>query len=114
MKVKEILKNIDPAIDKIVKIQGTNYDRRRKITYETIEKMHKMYNKGYSYKQIAEFFNTSVRNVRYNLDNEYRKEYNKKYPGSPTPFSRRRMHERVAYKRNLVYNKKKVILSEGK
>ena len=49
----EILNLDDKALDKKIKIQGTPYDRKRKISEKTIKQMTKMSKKGKSIQEIA-------------------------------------------------------------
>ena len=50
---KELCNQSDSFINKNVLIEGTNYDRRRKVTKDLIYKMSRMRNNGKSYSYIA-------------------------------------------------------------
>lgn len=92
----------DRDLDKAVKLVGTNYDRRRKVTFETVKKMKNMLSKGRSIEQIAEKFEIAYNTARYNLDSTYRAEKNarRKFYKSSEP--KTTMIQRVSYKRTLV------------
>ena len=105
-----VLSNLsDAEVDKIVKIAGTQYDRRRVVTEKMLKQARKYLKKGKDYDYISRKLNVSVRTIRYHLDDEYR-EYRKKNShtaGSKTySFSSEQLAEklveRVLYKKSLV------------
>lgn len=97
-----VLKMVDDKLDKTVKIQGTDFDRKRKVTSEMREQMKRMKNRGKTFREIAERFNVDHRTVRYNLDEQYRT-YCKAYAsGAHTGKTHLNKTNRVAYKRELV------------
>lgn len=102
MKKKELLALSDLRLDAAVKIQGTDYDRKRKVTSKMVKKMLNMSKKGKSYKDIATKFGVSSLTVRYNLDKEFRSAFNAKRSGAHTGVTTMTFENRVAYKRNLV------------
>ena len=105
-----VLSNLsDAEVDKIVKIAGTQYDRRRVVTEKMIEKAKKYLARGKDYDYISRKLNVSVRTIRYHLDDEYRehRKKNSHTAGSKTySFSSEQLAEklveRVLYKKSLV------------
>ena len=102
MKKKDILKLSDMELDRKVKIQGTEYDRKRTVTDKTINKMIKMLKKGDSAYKIAQKMGVSYRCVRYNTDPVYKYMYNKNRSGKHTGVDRITTEDRILYKRMLV------------
>lgn len=94
-------------IDNAVKIQGTNYDRKRKVTKQIKRRMEQMHNAGKSYGYIADYYGVSYGTVRYNLDENFKKEVNTKrndYARNWKPTSETFI-ERVEYKKELLGNR---------
>lgn len=111
MNIKNIINSSDTKIDSMVKIQGTNYDRRRKVTKSMKRRMQQMYDAGKSYYAIAEHFSVDPRTVRYNLDEAFRKydielrtKRAKKKP-SHSHTTPEKLANRAAYKREIIQNK---------
>lgn len=111
MNIKKIINSSDSRIDSMVKIQGTNYDRRRKVTKSMRHRMQQMRDAGKSYFKIGERFGVTAKTVRYNLDEAFRqydidtrKQRAKKKPAKPrlTP---EELADRASYKRSLMQNK---------
>lgn len=98
----DVLRMTDGELDKAVKIQGTDYDRKRKVTSKVLAKMRKLEEKGKDYAEIAKELGFSKKTVRYNLDREYREVYKAVYGGPHTGKTRITKNNRVAYKRDLV------------
>lgn len=98
----DILKLNDNELDKVVKIQGTDFDRKRKVTAQLLKKMIKLENRGKSYKDIAKKFGFTTKTVRYNLDPEYREFWKANYAGPHTGKNHITKNNRVSYKRELV------------
>lgn len=98
----KILSMNDRELDKAVKLEGTNYDRRRKVTFETVKKMKLLLSKGRSLEQIAEKFEIAYATVRYNLDSTYRAEVNARRKFYKYSEPKTTMTQRVSYKRALV------------
>lgn len=111
MTKKEALKLNNKTLDDAMQIQGTDYDRRRKVTKELVYRMKRMHESGKSYGEIANHYGVSYSAVRYNLDPYYKVYKNMmrgKYKNNrtSTPESR---EERGAYKRSLIESNKKLI-----
>lgn len=98
----DVLKMIDAEVDKVVKIQGTPYDRKRKVSPETLVRMQKMDRKGKSISEIAKSLGLSYFTVKYNVDSVWREMYNKTRNGAHTGKDHISKTDRVAYKRQLV------------
>lgn len=98
----EILTMTDAALDKTVKIQGTKYDRKRKISDATIAKAKKLFSKGTLVAEIARQLGVNYSSIRYQIDNDYRTAYNMKRSGAHTGKDHISKLDRVAYKRQLV------------
>ena len=102
MKKKDVLKLNDAELDSKVKIQGTEFDRKRRYSDNTLKKMRKLYKKGNSFSEIAQKIGASVAIVRYNVDDEYRKRFNQKRSGKHTGLDMVTRENRIQYKRELV------------
>lgn len=98
----ELLTMIDADLDKAVKISGTMYDRKRKYGKADLKKMASLFKKGKTYADIAKEIGCSRSTVRYNLDEDYRKQFNATRDGKHTGKDRVTPSNRVAYKRTLV------------
>lgn len=72
MTKKEVLGMNDRDIDRVVKIQGTRFDRKRKVSKETIEKIKYLRVCGKSYSSIAKELGISDKTARYYCDDFYR------------------------------------------
>ena len=101
MKKIELLKLTDEKLDNLVKIQGTQYDRKRKVSDKLITKMLKMARRK-DYKQIASKLGLTNRTVRYYTDPIFRSTYIKSLSGKHTGKDKITVTDRVAYKRSLV------------
>ena len=98
----DVLKMTDGDLDKAVKIQGTDYDRKRKVTSRILRKMRKLKSRGKEYADIARELGLSTKTVRYNLDENYRNNYKLSLSGAHTGKDHITKKNRVAYKRELV------------
>lgn len=98
----ELLTMTDDALDATVKIQGTEYDRKRKVAPTTLKKMASMYKKKSSISEIANKLGLNYLTVRYNVDPVFKAEFNAKRDGKHTGKDNITIKDRVAYKRSLV------------
>ena len=99
----EILRN--------VKIAGTDFDRRRKLTTEKIQMVQDLYDKGYSISSIADVFNVSYSTIKYHVNKDFRSWFNKnraKY-GRYTDRSMDKVYETIEYKKEILEGKRVVI-----
>lgn len=101
MTIVETLMMTDRELDKAVKIQGTEYDRKRKISDETIKKMKSLL-KNNSVSEVAKKLGVSSRDVKYHTDPEFRKSLLQSQSKRHTGKNRYSIENRVAYKRSLV------------
>lgn len=97
-----VLKMVDNKLDKAVKIQGTDFDRKRKVTSEMKDQMDRLQKKGRTFREIAALFGLDHRTVRYNLDPNYRAYCKITASGAHTGKTHLNKTNRVAYKRELV------------
>lgn len=102
MNTATILMMPDDVLDDVVKIQGTRYDRKRKVTPEMALEMMEMRNAGYGVEVIAYEFGVSTTAVKYNTDQEFRKKHLSGCTGLHTGKDRISIGDRVEYKRRLV------------
>lgn len=110
MKKKDILALSDKELDKVVKIAGTQYDRKRKINDKQIESANRLVKKGKSFEYIIKKLklNVTERTIRYHLDNAYRRHrIDQANYGRPVAACKRGdyneiLKDRATYKRKLV------------
>lgn len=104
MKKVDVLKLDDNKFNKLVKIAGTNFDRRRKLSVKTIEKIRKAYNNHKkSIKELAEENNVSYTAIKYHVDSRFKHNVNfmrTLYDFKPAPANY--VSELISYKRDLV------------
>ena len=112
MTKREMMKLSDNKLDKVVKIQGTNYDRKRKVTKQMQYRMMQMLNAGKSYKTIAEHFDVTPHTVKYNTNPEYKKWWNTTRDGKHYGPNLSDSKERGAYKRELLRTRKELIYAQ--
>lgn len=98
----ELLAMTDDQLNATVKIQGTPYDRKRKISTDILREATKMFKKGKSISQIAAKLGLNYTAVRYNVDPVFKAEFNAKRDGKHTGKTHISVKDRVAYKRSLV------------
>lgn len=92
----------DDVFDNLIKIQGTPYDRKRKVTPEMARGMMEMLNAGYGVNVIAEEYGVSATAVRYNTDQIFRARHLAGCSGAHTGKNNVSIRNRIAYKRSLV------------
>lgn len=112
MKKNPLLMLDDRTLDKVVKISGTEFDRRRKLSDKQLRKMKDLfYKKHKTMKYLAKKFNVHVKTIQYHLDDEYRKLKIEQCKASnisrlSQEELQERTKERVAYKRYLLSKNK--------
>ena len=106
MKRKDVLKLDDLTLDKVVKIQGTQYDRKWVLKEKDYKKAAKLYARGLTYEEIAVMFGVDPRTIRYHLDEDYRLHRISTSTGKHTGIDTCIMQERVLYKRDLIRRRK--------
>lgn len=102
---KKVAKMDDLQVDRTVRIQGTEFDRKRKLTDEQVEIMQQFYRDGWSIQSLAKTFHVAWTTARYNIDDAYR-ELRKLQTGKHTGETHMDFANRVEYKRGLVSSKK--------
>ena len=101
MKNRVLLKMNDNELDAVIKIQGTDLDRKRKLTDKMIKNIRKKYSKGKTLKELAEKYSVNYKTIRYWVDENYKQrilsENNHTHYGKVQTVA-----DRAAYKRQLV------------
>lgn len=104
---KDVLAMDYLTLDKTVKIQGTRFDRKRKVSNSDIVRMKKLRARGDTLQSIAEKVGCCKMTVKYHTNPEWRENYNKtrngKHYGNKVTYS---VSDRSAYKRDLVATRK--------
>lgn len=102
-KRNKLLTMSDFELDKAIKITGTNFDRRVKLSVNERMEMKKLYSKGFTVKELAIMFNVDQSTVKYSCDDEYRKQSNERRARNAHKVSHSDNHlDRYEYKRLLV------------
>lgn len=104
MTKRELMNLSDTKLDHAVKIQGTNYDRKRKVTKQIQQRMMQMLKAGKTVNEIAEHFSVVPQTVRYNTDPEWKASYNASRSGKHYG-TNSNVKDRVSYKRELLENR---------
>ena len=94
----------DFQVDKIVRIAGTNYDRRRKLTTSDVRSICKEYNSGSSVRDLANKYGVTYFTIMYHVDPYYKRRQNAKrneYAPSVQDSAAQRI-SRVAHKRAIL------------
>ena len=103
----ELLKLDDEVLDQKVKIQGTEFDRKRKLTQKELLNMQNDIMNGLSVKEASIKYNVSEWIVRYNTDSGFRAHQLKlRECKSKTYPQEMDFADRVSYKRQLIQKKK--------
>ena len=114
------LKKPDTLFDKDVKIQHTDFDRRKRLTEKESNEIRSLYEQGYTIENLAYMFGVYKETIRRRVDKDFYERYNSyrnkwaknKYKKDPssirrTPLQEKRVKmDRIRYKRNLVGNGK--------
>ena len=103
---KTVLKMDDITIDNKVKIQGTNFDRKRKYTKEFFNQLRSEANNGATIKELARKYSMHEMTIKYNIDDAFRKTYNSRRKKGTHAIGIMDFANRVTYKKNLVKTKK--------
>ena len=115
---KELINLSDSKLNSTVKIAGTNYDRRRVVTKDMKRKMNQMYDAGKCIATIADHFDVSCDTVKravipmFNETEKARKKEVRKRYGYTTPYDKCYKAEVADYKRELLKNRRPLIISE--
>jgi hypothetical protein len=100
MTKKELLSMSNYNLDKTVKIQGTKFDRKRKVSAKTIAKINYLKACGKTYCEIAKMLELNPITVRYHFDENYK--YKMCHVGGTHAHGNLDLDNRASYKRSLV------------
>lgn len=106
MKRREIKKLNDIEVDKLVKIQGTQFDRKRKLSDKDIKHIKKLLINNIDIEDIANIFGVTVHTIKYNTDPNYRAHSINIRSGKHYGETVMDMVNRATYKRSLVLKRK--------
>lgn len=112
MTKSQLLALSDAKLDEVVKIQGTIYDRKRKLTNFQVNNASAMLEAGKKLADVAEHFGVDARTIRYNTDAKYKKAVLKNSSGKHTGKTNMPLEDRAEYKRQLVAKRRNVIIVE--
>lgn len=104
MKRSKLLQLNNSELNSIVKIEGTKYDRRRKLSDSQIKELKKLFNKGELVCNLAKIYNITERTVLYHCV-KGQKEFVNSYRAMYKQYSKSNVNERAEYKRLLIKNK---------
>lgn len=107
-KRKQVLAMNNEDLDKEVKIEGTQYDRKRRYTDAEIKKWRKLYNNGngMTISELSHKFDVPYNTIHYHVDDLFKLIFNKNRDGSHTGVDTITMDERATYKRQLLKRRK--------
>ena len=97
----------DFELDRLVKLEGTDYDRRRKLSTNDVARIQRAYKNGKSMFDLAVAYGVSYGTIHYHVDKDYRENHNKKrklYAPSFFDATAQRI-SRVAHKRAILANR---------
>ena len=90
-------------VDKMIKIIGTDYDRRRKLTSAQIEDIKTEYSRGLSICTSAKKYKVVPNTIHYHVDEEFKKFHNSRRKYSvPSKESSKTRASRIEYKKKLL------------
>lgn len=76
MNKSDIYNMSDSGVNKTVKIQGTKWDRKRRVSMKTVAEINRLQMCGCSNSKIAKKLNLNYSTVRYYTDDEYKNKVN--------------------------------------
>ena len=103
-----ILKLDDYSIDKIVKIKGTQFDRRIKLDKDKVKLINKLYKSGYSIAELSRLFDVCYATIKYHVDSNEKERVSMSYYyyGYSSRYSSKELKEKALergrYKRSLL------------
>ena len=107
MTKKEVLALSNSELDKVVKIQGTKFDRKRKVSDRTISEIQRLFRCGKSMYSISKEMGVSVTTVQYYTDPVFR--FLRNHTGGSHAHGVMDASNRAEYKRSLVRSNAKVV-----
>ena len=105
---KEIIRKLcmdDRTLDKNVKLEGTDYDRRRVLTNNDVKRIRKMYDEGHSYAELSKLYGVASDTIKYHVNENFKNYINtirSTYTNNSCVNKKRAATERARYKRDLV------------
>lgn len=66
----------DIEVDRIVKIHGTDYDRRRKLSVKDVAAIKREYKRGKSISYLANKYHVSYPAIKYHVAENYKETHN--------------------------------------
>lgn len=103
-----ILKLDDYSIDKIIKIKGTQFDRRIKLDKNKVKLINKLYKSGYSIAELSRLFDVCYATIKYHVDSNEKERVSMSYYyyGYGSKYSSKELKEKALergrYKRSLL------------
>ena len=94
----------DFELDRIVKLQGTDYDRRRKLSTSDVTQIKKAYKSGIQLIDLANAYDVSYGTILYHVNKNFKKKLNlsrKNYGQAPQDQLAQRK-SRIALKRAIL------------
>lgn len=94
----------DFMIDKIVKLEGTDYDRRRKLTNKDIAAIKRAHRQGYSILSLAKKYGVSYGTIKYHLDSNFKQKIIEERSKNRYGYydAAKQRASRIAYKRAII------------
>lgn len=98
----------DYVFDHKIRIQGTKYDRRIKITPEIHDEIRRKYESGYTIAELAKCYNVSWTCIKYHVDDNYKARTNEIRPSYGWYGNKKHItvEDRVKYKKDLIKDDK--------
>lgn len=105
MKKYDVLKLSDTKVDNMIKIQGTQFERRLKLTPGQIYDIRVKKAQGIPMRALAREYNVNPLTIKYHTDETFKKQFNEARKGwQPGNHPDKGTKNRAAYKRFLVMN----------
>lgn len=90
-------------IDRLIKVAGTDHDRRRKLKTRQIIDIKNEYERGSSIHTLAKKYNVSYTTILYHVDDEFKMVQNQRRKYSvKSVFNKNTRDLRIAYKKTLL------------
>lgn len=108
---KQIMMLDDQTLNKTIKIEGTEFDRRRVLTPKKEQRLKELYAAGLNFAELSRVFNISPHTAKMYIDPTYREHRNNLihefriqngYPSCSNEYLYKSMVDRAEYKRKLI------------
>lgn len=73
---KQLMTMDDQTLNKTIKIEGTEFDRRRVLSPKKVERLKELYAAGLNFAELARVFNISNHTAKMYIDPNYREHRN--------------------------------------